>query len=156
MEDGVAAAVVHKSKSLSRFKVDLDHCCCCWSLFITSMILLASELIACISKFCLDEWQDILDRCRDNKLCAIYPSVCTVIHSKPPCTTQYFQIDCELITGTIGTHLYVLSSDDTLSCAFCGVPLTVKYIPLKCIHLRDSREKFFTFSSLKMLLWEYW
>jgi len=49
---------------------------------------------------CLDEWQDILDCCRDNKLCAIYATVDIVIHSKPPCMTQYFQIDCVQLVHT--------------------------------------------------------
>jgi len=41
------------------------------SLPITNMKLPACELIPCVSKFCLDEWQDIWDCCEGNKLHSI-------------------------------------------------------------------------------------
>jgi len=47
-----------------------------------SMKLPARELIQlCVSKFCLDEWQDIWDCCEGNKLHSIYPTVGSVKHS---------------------------------------------------------------------------
>ena len=45
------------------------------SLPITNMKLPARELIPCVSKFCLDEWQDIWDCCEGIKLHSIYPTV---------------------------------------------------------------------------------
>ena len=47
------------------------------SLPITNMKLPACELIPCVSKFCLDEWQDIWDCCDGNRLHSIYPTVGT-------------------------------------------------------------------------------
>jgi len=41
------------------------------SLPITNMKLPACELIPYVSKFCLDEWQDIWDCCEGNKLHSI-------------------------------------------------------------------------------------
>jgi len=38
---------------------------------ITNMKLPARELIPCVSKFCLDKWQDIWDCCKGNKLHSI-------------------------------------------------------------------------------------
>jgi len=52
------------------------------SLPITNMKLLARELVPCVSKLCLDEWQDIWDCCEGNKLHSIYPTVGTVKRSK--------------------------------------------------------------------------
>ena len=52
------------------------------SLPITNMKLPARELIPCVSKLCLDEWQDIWDCCEGNKLHSIYPMVGIVKHSK--------------------------------------------------------------------------
>jgi len=49
------------------------------SLPITNMKLPARELIPCVSKFCLDEWQDIWDCREGNKLHSIYPKVGVVI-----------------------------------------------------------------------------
>ena len=49
---------------------------------ITNMKFPACKMIPCFDKFCLDEWQDIWDYCRGNRLHAIYPSVCTATHSK--------------------------------------------------------------------------
>jgi len=52
------------------------------SLPITNMKLPARELIPCVSKFCLDKWQDIWDCCKGNKLHSIYPMVGIVKHSR--------------------------------------------------------------------------
>ena len=52
------------------------------SLPITNMKLPARELLPCVSKFCLDEWQDIWDCCEGNKLHSIYPTVGIVKYSK--------------------------------------------------------------------------
>jgi len=54
------------------------------SLPLRNMKLAACELIPCVSKFCLDEWQDtgIWDCCEGNKLHSIYATVGTVKHSK--------------------------------------------------------------------------
>jgi len=60
---------------------------------ITNMKRPARELIPCVSKLCLDEWQDIWDYCEGNKLHSIYPTVGIVKHSKiflatiPSCST---------------------------------------------------------------------
>ena len=52
------------------------------SLPITDMKLPACELIPCVSKLCLDEWQDTWDCCEGNKLHSIYPTVGVVKRSK--------------------------------------------------------------------------
>ena len=52
------------------------------SLLITNMKLPAGELFLQVSKFCLNEWQEIWDCCEGNKLHSIYPTVGSVAHSK--------------------------------------------------------------------------
>ena len=49
---------------------------------ITKMKLPAYDLIPRVSKFCLEEWQDIWNCCSGNKLHAIYPVVGTAQHNK--------------------------------------------------------------------------
>ena len=83
------------------------------------MKLRARELIPCVSKFCLDEWQDIWDCCEG--IHSIYPTVGIVKHSKN-----------------------ILHYDSVPY----GIPLTVKHILVQCVNLRDIREKYFTVSSI--------
>jgi len=51
------------------------------SLPIMNMKLPAYELIPSVSKFCLNEWEDIWDCCKGNKVRSIYPTVGFVKHS---------------------------------------------------------------------------
>jgi len=68
------------------------------SLPIRSMKLPAHELIPCVSKFRLDEWQDIRDCCEGNKLHFIYPTLGSVKHSKIcPATISCYSTDFELV-----------------------------------------------------------
>jgi len=52
------------------------------SLPITSTKLPGCNLIPLVSKFCLEEWQDIWNCCPGNKLHAIYPTVGSPQHSQ--------------------------------------------------------------------------
>ena len=49
---------------------------------ITNMKFPGRELISHVSKFCLDEWQDIWNCCEIDKLHSIYHTVGSVTHSK--------------------------------------------------------------------------
>jgi len=99
------------------------------SLPITNMKLPARELIPCVSKFCLDEWQDIWDCfCEGNKLHSIYPTVGTVKHSKI-CSLRFraTQQTSNLSFSSI-THSFLLYGDGPPTCQSCGTSLTVKHI----------------------------
>ena len=52
------------------------------SMPITNMKLPTYDLIPRVTKFCLEEWQDIWNCCPGNKLHAIYPVVGTAQHNK--------------------------------------------------------------------------
>ena len=49
------------------------------------------------------------------------------------------------------THSYLLSGDDLPECGTCQCPLTVKYILVECVDLKDVRNKHFVASSIKDL-----
>ena len=67
----------------------------------------ARELIPYVSKFCLDEWQDIWDCCEGNKLHSIYPTVGILKHSKIcPATIPYYSTDFKLVILVLLTHTY--------------------------------------------------
>jgi len=69
------------------------------SLLITNMTFPAYDLAPHVSKFCLNEWQDICDACQGNKLYAIYPNVDKVVHS---CTANKYRV----IKPTVGGYQY--------------------------------------------------
>ena len=86
---------------------------------------LARELTPCISKFCLDEWQDMWDCCEGNKLYSVYLAVGIVEHSKNVscCNSVLINIGhCRL------THSHLLCYDSPSTCESCGLPLTMKDI----------------------------
>ena len=105
-------------------------------------------LIPCVSKFCLDEWQDIWDCCDGNKLHSIYPTVGIVKHSKNISRYDSVLLNRLQIGHSRLTHSYLFSGDDSPTCQSCGIPLTVKQILVECANLRDICEKYFAVSSL--------
>ena len=83
---------------------------------ITNIKLPARELIPCVSKFCLDEWQDIWDCCEGNKLNSIYPTVGVVKHSKNISRYDSVLLNRLRIGHSRLTHSYLLSGDDSPTC----------------------------------------
>jgi len=82
------------------------------SLPVTHIKLPAHELITYVSKFCLDEWQDIWDCCEGNKLHSIYPTVDIVKHSKSTSRSDSVLLNRLRIGHSRLTHSYLLSGDD--------------------------------------------
>ena len=121
------------------------------SLSITNMKLPAAELIPYVSKFCLDEWQDIWDCCEGNKLHSIYPTVGIAEHSKNMSCYDSVLLNRLQIGHFRLTHSYLLCGGDPPSRQSCGIPLMVKHILLECTNLGNIREKYFTVSSLTHL-----
>jgi len=112
------------------------------------MKLPARELKPRVSKFCLDEWQDIWDCCEGNKLHSVYPTVGIVRHSKNISRFDSALLNKLRIDHSRLTHSYLLSGDDSPNYQSCGIPLTVRHILVECANLRYISEKYFTVSSL--------
>jgi len=102
------------------------------SLPITNMKLPARELIPCVSKYRLDEWQDIWDCCEGNKLHSVYPTVGIVKRSKNISRYDSVLLNRLQIGHSRLTHSYLLSGDDSPTYQSCGIPLTVKHISEVC------------------------
>ena len=116
---------------------------------VTSMKLPSSEFKPCVSRFCLEEWQDIRNSAVNNKLHAIYPTVGKCVHDNLDLCRDAAVINRLKIGHSRFTHSYLLSGDDQPTCTKCDALLTVKHILLDCPKLRDVRLKYFTASSLK-------
>jgi len=116
---------------------------------VTSMELPASEFKPCVSRFCLEEWQDIWNSAANNKLYAIYPTVGKCVHNNLDLCRDAVIINRLKIGHSRLTHSYLLSGDDQPTCTKCDAVLTVKHILLDCPEHWDVRLKYFTASSLK-------
>jgi len=121
------------------------------SLPVINMKLPARELLACVSNFCLDEWQEIWDCCKGNKLHSIYPTVGILKDSKNMFRHHSVLLNRLQIGHSRLTHSYLLSGDDHPTCQSCGIPFTVNRILVECRNLRDIHEKYFTVSSVTNL-----
>jgi len=108
----------------------------------------ARELLPCVSNFCLDEWQEICDCCEGNKLHCIYSTVGILMHSKDMFRYGSVLLNRLRIGHSRLTHSYLLCGDDPPTCQSCGISLTVKHILVECTNLCDTREKYFTVSSV--------
>jgi len=79
-----------------------------------------------VSKFCLEEWQDIWNCCPGNKLHAIYPAVGTAQHNKIHSGREVVIVNRLRLGHCRLTHSYMMSGDDQPVCESCRLPLTVK------------------------------
>ena len=121
------------------------------SLPITNMKLPAGELFPQVSKFCLNEWQEIWDCSEGNKLHSIYPTVGSVAHSKTMSRYDSVLINRLRIGHCRLTHSHILCGDDPPTCQLCGLPVSVRHILVECVGLRDIHTKYFTVSSVAEL-----
>ena len=100
------------------------------SLPITKMKIPPRELVPYLSKFCLDEWQDIWDCCE-----SIYPTVGILKHSKNMSCYDSVPLNRLRIGHSRLTHSYLLFGDAPPTCQSCRIPLTVKHILVECRRL---------------------
>jgi len=95
---------------------------------ITNMNIQDMNLVTCMSRFCLDKWQDIWNCCENSKLYSIYNTVGSVTHCKEFIGHDSIVINRLLIGHSRLTHSYFLSNDDVPVCETSELPLTVKHI----------------------------
>ena len=84
-----------------------------------SMKLPSSELKPCISRFCLEEWQDIWNCAANNKLHAIYATAGNPIQNNLVSRRDAVIINRLKIGHSCVTHSYLLSGDDQPTCIKC-------------------------------------
>jgi len=75
------------------------------SLPIMNMKLPAYELIPSVSKFCLNEWEDIWDCCKGNKVRSIYPTVGIVLETLHKTLSSVVNLKISLIVNQIRSLL---------------------------------------------------
>jgi len=91
-------------------------------LSVTSLKLPACELIPRVSKFCLEEWQDIWSSAAATN-CMRFTHCWHIMPQWPHLTSWKNRLKI----GHSGlTHSYLLSGEDQPTCASCDAPLTVK------------------------------
>jgi len=104
-----------------------------------------------VSKFCLNEWQEIWDCCESNKLHSVYPTVGSVAHSNNMSHYDSVLINRLRIGHSRLTHSHILRGDYPPTCQLCGLPVSVIHILVECVGLQDIRTKYFTVSSVAEL-----
>jgi len=92
---------------------------------ITSTKLPESEFKPCVSRFCLEEWQDIWNNAAKNTLHAIYPTVGKCIHNNLNSRRDAVILHRLKIGHSRLTHSDLLSGDDQPTCTKCDAVLTV-------------------------------
>jgi len=110
------------------------------------------KLFPQVSKFYLNEWQEIWDCCEGNKLHSIYPTVGSVAHSKNMSRYDSVLINRLRIGHSRLTHSHILCGDDPPTCHCVDLLVSVRHILVECVGLRDIRTKYFTVSSVAELL----
>ena len=110
----------------------------------------ASDFIPELTMHYRKAWQAEWDGCSANKLHSVKPHLgyCSVTHLSHRNAVILRRLR---IGHTRVTHKYLLSGDSQPLCDECRSSLTVKHILLECCILKNVREKYFTFSSLKEL-----
>ena len=108
-------------------------------------------LISRVSKFCLDEWQDIWNCYEGNKLHSIHSTVGSIAHSRRISRHDSVLINRLQFDHSHLTHSYLFSGHDEPTCDSSKLPLTVKHILVECSNRQDIREEYFTVSSIKQL-----
>ena len=88
-----------------------------------------------------------------NILHAIYPTVGTATQNKHSSRHDSILLSRLRIGQFRITHLYLLSGDDPPSCAFCGLPFTVKHMLLECPNLRDTVKSLWHWIAYNVLMW---
>jgi len=89
------------------------------SLPVTKMKFPGSDFIPHVSKFCIQEWQEIRNNCSRNKLHSVYPTVGTIHHNKTVSRHETVITNRLRIGDTRMTHSYLLSGDDPPTCNSC-------------------------------------
>ena len=110
-----------------------------------------SDLKRKVNQYIQDSWQLQWNLQSDNKLRSVKP-ILTDHLQRSFGNRREESVLCRLHIGhTFLSHSFILKREEPPECIPCNEPLTIKHVLIDCVDMHETRQKYFTASSLKVL-----